>query len=164
MEQTVNQEVNQQTVNQEQTTEGKTFSQDDVNRIVEERLKREREKYADYSVLKEKSEKFDAIEEANKTELQKAQERAQALETELNERKRADEIREIRDKVAKETGIPANLLKGSTEEECNEEAKAIAEFAKPGTYPQVKDGGEVTHTGKATTRQQFEEWANKAFN
>lgn len=153
-----------ETVNQEEVTEEvKTFTQDDVNRIVEDRLKREREKYADYAVLKEKSEKLDAMEEASKTELQKAVERANALESELNDYKKANEVREIREKVAKETGIPANLLKGSTEEECKEEAQAIAEFAKPNAYPQVKDGGEVTNTtSKLTTKKQFEQWANEA--
>lgn len=149
-----------ETVNQEEAT--KTFTQDDVNRIVEDRLKREREKFADYSVLKEKSEKFDAMEEANKSELQKALDRANALETELADRKKADEVREVREKVAKETGIPVHLLKGATEEECKEEAKAIAEFAKPSGYPQVKDGGEVTKTGKLTTRKQFEDWVNES--
>ena len=149
-----------ETVNQVEAT--KTFTQDDVNRIVEDRLKREREKFADYSVLKEKSEKFDAMEEANKSELQKALDRASALETELADRKKADELREVREKVAKETGIPVHLLKGATEEECKDEAKAIAEFAKPSGYPQVKDGGEVTKTGKLTTRKQFEDWVNES--
>jgi hypothetical protein len=37
----------------------KTFSQSDVNRIVEDRLRREQAKYADYDDLKAKAAKFD---------------------------------------------------------------------------------------------------------
>lgn len=152
-----------ETVKQE-TTQDKTFTQDEVNKIVENRLQREREKYADYSVLKEKSEKFDAMEEANKSELQKALDKATSLETELTTIKKANEVREIRERVAKETGIPATLLKGATEEECKEEAQAIADFAKPGSYPSVKDGGEVSNGSKNSTREQFAQWASEAFN
>lgn len=66
-----------ETVNQENTTatqpetESKTFTQEEMDAIIGERLKRERAKYVDYEALKEKADKFDAFEEANKTELQK---------------------------------------------------------------------------------------------
>lgn len=154
----------QETVNQETATEVKTFTQDELNAIVADRLDRERKKYEGFEDLKAKAEKFDEIEAANKTELQKATERAEKLEQELNGMKQAETLRGIRDKVAKETGVPAELLTGTTEEECTTQAKSIMEFAKPSTYPSLKDGGEVTKVGKPTTRQQFAEWANNAFN
>lgn len=47
-------------------------TQDDLNRIVGERLAREREKYADYESLKEKAAAHDAAIEAAKTEAEKA--------------------------------------------------------------------------------------------
>lgn len=150
---------NQQTENTE-----KTFTQAEVDAIVGDRLKRDRQKYADYDTLKEKADKFDAMEEANKSELQKAIERGDALQVELDKLKGANAVREMRNKVAEETGVPAHLLTGKTEDECREQAQAIVEYAKPSSYPAIKDGGEVRHTGKATTRQQFAEWANKAFN
>ena len=58
-------------------------SQDDLNRIIGERLDRERAKYADYDDLKAKAERFDEIEDANKTEIEKARERVKAVEDEL---------------------------------------------------------------------------------
>lgn len=61
---------------------GKTFDQEDVNRIVQERLARERAKYDDYDDLREKAEQFEEMQEARKTELEKAQERAAKLEKE----------------------------------------------------------------------------------
>lgn len=141
----------------------RTFSQDEVNAIVGKRLADEKVKYADYEDLKAKAAKFDELEETKKSELQKATERAATLEQELNSMKKAEEVRTIRETVAKETGIPAHLLTGTTEEECKAQAAAIADYAKPSPYPAVKDAGEVSHVGKVTTRQQFAEWSNKVF-
>lgn len=154
-----------ETVNQEVTTGiEKTFTQDDVNAIVGERLAREREKFADYELLKEKASKFDEAEEASKSELQKATERAEKLESELKTMKKAEELRTIREKVSAETGVPASLLTAETEEGCTEQAKGILAFKGEVTYPTLPDGGEVQGAPKGTTKQQFAEWANKAFN
>lgn len=149
--------------NQATENTGKTFTQDEVNAIVTDRLTRDRAKYADYDALKEKAAKLDQIEEANKTELQKATERADGLQAELDKLKSENAVRDLRAKVAEETGVPMNCLTGSTEEECRAQAKAIAEYAKPAAYPKVRDGGEVTSVGTMTTRQQFAEWAKQAF-
>lgn len=142
-------------------SEPKTFTQEEVNAIIGERIGREREKYADYEALKEKAVKFDEMEEASKTELQRATEKAAALETELLTIKKSNEVREVREKVAKDTGVPAHLLSGETEEACMDQAYAILSYkneSKAGNYPAVKDGGEVSKVGKPTTRQQFAEW------
>jgi uncharacterized protein YhaN len=130
--------------------------------MITERLSREKAKYADYDTLKEKADKFDQAEEASKTELQKANDKAAKLQKELEELKSADKVREIREKVAKEKQIPASLLTGSTEEECTAQADAILSFAKPDDYPSVKDGGETNvSSGKKTTREQFENWVEQ---
>ena len=97
-----------------------------------------------------------------KTELEKATERAAALQTELDQLKHDSSVRELRDKVSLETGVPALLLKAETEDEMREMAKAILDFHNP-SYPAVKDAGEVSHIGKQTTKQQFADWADKAF-
>jgi len=132
----------------------RTFTQDEVNAIVGKRLAEEKGKYADYDVLKAKADKFDEAEEKNKTELEKATERANNLEAELTALKKADEVRTMRENVANETGIPVHLLTGATEDECKAQAEAIKAFAQPGGYPKVKDGGEMPKpTG--STKQQF---------
>ena len=155
MAETVNQETN--------ATETKTFTQEEVNAIVGERLGREREKFSDYDSLREKAAKFDEMEEASKSALQKATEKAEKLEAELKGMKRSEELRQIRDKVASETGVPVNLLTGESEEACLEQAKGILAFKGDITYPTLKDGGEVQGSPKGTTKQQFAEWANQAF-
>ena len=58
-------------------------SQDDLNRIIGERLDRERAKFSDYDDLKAKASRLDEIEDANKTEIEKARERVSAVEDEL---------------------------------------------------------------------------------
>ena len=154
-----------ETVNQVETnateTEAKTFTQDELNAIVSDRIKREKEKYAGYAELKEKAEKFDQMEEASKSEIQKMTEKASKLEAELLQMKKAEDIREIRAKVSQVTGVPANLLTAETEEECQAQADAIKAYAKPTGYPSVRDAGEIHNTSGMTTAQQFAEWFNK---
>lgn len=161
MSETVNQ-VNQNTNNENAgTAPERTFTQAELDAVIGERLSRERAKYADYETLKEKASKFDEAEEASKTELQKAQDKMAAYKAELDSLKKAESVRAIRDKVAKETGVPVSLLTGETEEACTDQAKAILEFAKPSGYPSVRDDGEVTSPTKGTAQEEFSEWFRK---
>ena len=138
----------------------KTFTQSEVDSIVKDRLTRERAKFPDYDDLKAKAARLDELEEASKTELQKATDRAEKLQKELDGMRQAETVRSVREKVAEETGVPANLLTGETEEACKEQASAIKAYAQP-KYPNVKDGGEPSKaTGKKATRDQFAEWLN----
>lgn len=93
--------------------------------------------------------------------LKEATDRAAALQAELDGMKKANDLRAMREKVAGETKVPAALLSGETEEACTAQAKAILEFAKPGAYPTVKDGGEPPHNPKPATRDKFAEWAKE---
>ena len=55
-------------------------AQDQVDRIVQERLNRERQKFADYDDLKQKATRFDEMEAASLSDLEKANSRADAAE------------------------------------------------------------------------------------
>lgn len=157
---------NMETVNQEtgKNETPKTFSQEEVNAIVGERLSREREKYSDYEDLKAKADKLAELENASKSELEKAVEKATALENELNSLKNANEIRCIRDKVAEEKGIPSDLLNGNTLEECQAQADKLLSFKNSHSgYPSVKDGGENNNVNKGTAQEQFTDWFNEHF-
>lgn len=153
---------NNQDVTTTQNAQGsaveKTFTQADVDRIVTNRLS----KYSDYDELKEKAAKFDEAEEASKSELQKAIDKANSLQAELDGLKKESEIRQVRDEVSQETGVPASLLTASTKEECEAQAKAIAEYKAQNApaYPAVKDGGDPHINAKRTTRDQFADWLN----
>ena len=151
-----NQDVN---VTQSADEPERTFTQEEVNRIVSNRVA----KYADYEQLKEKARAFDQAQEDAKSDLQKAQEKAASLQTEIDQLKKRDSVRAMRDEVAKETGIPVSMLTFDTEDECKKQAQTILDYIKknPG-YPAVRDGGEVGTVSKGTAKQQFEEWAKEA--
>lgn len=149
---------NQEVTATQDAPKEKTFTQADVDRIVTKRLS----DFSDYEELKAKAEKYDEAEEANKSELQKAIDKANALQAELDGMKKADEIRTVRDEVSKNMGVPASLLTGSTLEECEAQAKAIAEYKAQSNpaYPAVKDGGDPHINVKKNTRDQFADWLN----
>ena len=150
-----------ETVNQEQTPAEpeKTFTQAELNAIVADRLSRERGKYADYDQLKEKAAQFDAAQEAGKSELQKAQELAAQYKSQLEELTKATAARDARDKVASESGVPASLLTGETDEACKAQAEAILKFkGAVSPYPDTHDSGEHHPPAGGTTRDQFKDW------
>lgn len=87
-------------------------SQEDLDKVIGARLAREREKFADYDDLKAAASKLaDA-------EARLAQIDAQAA------------LDKIRNDVAKEVGVPADLLRGSTKDELAAHASALAEALK----------------------------------
>ena len=160
------------TVNQENGTVGtgpepqgeRTFTQSELNAIVTDRLSRAQEKYKDYEALKEKAAQFDAAQEAGKTELQKANEKAEALQKQVDAYTKAETLRSVRKKVSEATGVPEELLYGEDEETCNAQAQTILKYMKPGeSGTVVKDGGEVIHkNGAGSTRDQFADWFRQA--
>lgn len=128
-------------------------SQEELDRIIEARLARERKRFQDYDELKAKSEQLAQIEEANKTEAEKAAERLAAAE------KRAAELeaKAVRAEVAAAKGVPASLLTGSTQEELEASADALIEFrGEQKQTPSSSALGRVNgQTVKGTTADQF---------
>lgn len=139
-----------ETVNQESSSAAaepqaeRTFTQSEMNAIIQDRLTRERSKYADYDALKATAE------------------RADALQKQVDALTKANSIRELRSKVSAETGVPAELLNGETEEACKAQAQAILKFAKPSGYPTVKDGGDPAKKMTGSTSEQFAAWFEQA--
>ena len=146
------------------TQEPRTFTQEEVNSFLAKDRKQMEEKYSDYAELKEKAARLDQIEEDAKSELQKAQEKAEKLQAEISAYKHDAEIRSIRDKVAQSTGVPVGLLSGETEEACTEQANAILSFKADAPYPTIKDGGEAQVSTKLDARSAFKEWASKTID
>jgi len=146
----------EETVQQEQTAEPeRTFSQAEVDAIISDRLKREREKYADYADIKKRASAYD---EMVKQQSESAKE-TESLKAQLASLQKTIETRDARDKVAAETGVPASLLTADTEEDCKKQAAAILAFrGEVPKYPTVSDGGEVPKPAGGSTRQQFAAW------
>lgn len=80
-------------------------------------------------------------EEKYNTDTQNLQGQISALQKDIN-------TRNARDKVSADTGVPANLLTGDTEESCKAQADAILAWrgAQP-KYPSTNDGGEPAGGG-----------------
>lgn len=112
----------------EQNHDKSTFkapeSQEELDRIIQKRIERVKASYQDYDALREKAAKLDEMEEAKKSELDKANHRAEQLEQELEQAK----LQVLRSDVAQTKGVPANLLTGSTQEELEASADALLEF------------------------------------
>ena len=93
----------------------------------------------DYEALKAKAAKFDEIEEQNKSDLEKATERAEAAEKELAGLKHSADVAKWKAAASAATGVPVAALRGDTEEEITAHAEAI-KAAIP-IYPQVTETG-----------------------
>lgn len=146
---------------------GRTFTQDELNAIVQKRISETQRKYSDYESLKEKAGKYDAVQEAGKTEFEKATSKADKYEKLYNDLVAQNKIQTIRSNISEKTGVPVSLLTATTEEDCEAQAQAILAFAKPETptfgYPAVRDTGETRATGKKTTADLFGDWMNQNF-
>ena len=107
-------------------------TQDELNRIIADRITREKAKYADYADLKTKASEFDKLADAQKTETQRALERAEAAERALAESQSAA----LRLSVIARHGIPAEyqeFVSGGSEDELEARAtKVKAMFATAG--------------------------------
>lgn len=119
-------EAGEQQPSQEQSQEHTSFTQDDVNRIVQERLQREREKYADYDDLKTAAERAQELEE-----------QTQELTAKVAEFESKEEHRKLVADVAETAGVPAGVLKGDTKEELEAHADALKEILQNTTGPVI---------------------------
>lgn len=134
----------------EETAAPETFTQSDVDRIVRERVQRERAKYADYDALKAKAEGAKSVEDRL---------------AEMEQRTAAAEASALRSDVAARYGISAEdrdlLLTGTDAETLEAQAKRIAEASE-----RKKKANIVPREGnnpKATGGDEEREFVRKLF-
>jgi len=132
-------------------------TQDELNRIISERVARERAKTADYADLKAKAAKFDEIDAQSKSEVEKATEKAAAIERERDQA----QSRLNRLEVALEKGLSpsqAKRLVGDTREELEADAdellKDLGDSNKPRS-PKPDPNQGRSGSGTASTADQF---------
>lgn len=127
-------------------------SQEDFDKAIQARIARERAKIpTDYDDLKAKATKYAEWEESQKTESQKAIDRAEAAE------KRAAELeaRTTRAEVAAAKGVPVELLTGSTTEELEAAADALIKFKGEQTSRLHASREGNSPSNQSTTEQEF---------
>ena len=145
-------ENNQNTTQQQSTQQGaptqpegnggsteKMFTQEDVNRIVRDRLARERAKTADVETQEADFAKREADLAKREADFEEREAAVKALELQV-----------LKKHAAMQLGLPeevADRLRGSDETEILEDAKGLlkAMGKVPVGYPNVRDGGEPAH-------------------
>lgn len=124
----------------------KTFNQADVDRIVQERLAKEKAKYADYDELKAKAAKADEDAASSKTDLEKLTEQIEGLK-----KAQADsDLKALRAEVAVAKGLTAaqaKRLAGNSREDLEADADEILE-----AFPVAKKDDD-TPSGAPPSRQ-----------
>ena len=131
---------------QQGTGETRTFTQADLDRIVADRLAREKAKFADYDEAKAKAAELDKLRESEKSDLEKLQGTPEEILGELS--RTQNELR-ISRAITKHNLSPedAEFLSGETDEEV--EAKAAKLAAR--TNAAGNGGGTNDNTGDGTT-------------
>lgn len=130
--------------------ETKTFNQEDVNRIVGERLMREREKLPNIDELKAKAERLDELEEAQRTETEKLANERDGLKEKLGPL----ETENLRLRVALDKNLPSQLidrLKGGTKEEMETDADELMKLVGGREETTDFDGGARTTPAEKKT-------------
>ena len=118
-------------------------TQEELNRIIEDRLGRERAKYAKFDEYKADSEAYQAIKgkdyEKQISDLNGDLAKKSKDLSDVTKRAEQAERSLLRSKVAREEGLPwelADRLQGEDEKALREDAKALAKFAGTSMEPQ----------------------------
>ena len=134
-------------------------TQEELNRIVEGRLERERAKYANYEAYKADSEAYAAIKgkdyEGQIKGLSDDLAKARGDLGTMTKRAETAERSLLRSRVAREAGLPAELadrLAGEDEKAMKADAEALAKLVKPQQEPQPL----ADHSGPAVDGNEAE--------
>jgi hypothetical protein len=127
-------------------------SQEELTKLIGERINKVKSKYADYDDVKAKAAEFDKAQEASKSELQKAADRAAQAEKERDELRLAH----ARAEVALDKGLTptqAKRLVGSTKEELEADADEL--LADLGTPSKAKADPKSLKSGSSGSSEQL---------
>lgn len=103
----------------------KLFAQEDVDKVVESRLDRERKKFSDYDDLKEKAGKLDTINAEWETKLKSAGDEKSAIEKERD----AAKLDVVKIKAMHEFGVKddlAEFINGADEKTIRDQAEKLS--------------------------------------
>ena len=137
-----NTETTEAATTQTDTSAPKTFTQEELDRIVGERVSREKSKYAD---VEEKARKFDELQEASKTDLERITGERDTFKTTAE----SAAAENLRLRVALAKGLPSELidrLRGSNKEELEADADELLKLVKPQGHTSF-DGGKGRESG-----------------
>lgn len=145
----------------EPTQGGSTYTppatQADLDRIVENRLQRERQKYSDYDQLKAQAEQMQGL----VAERDSLRSQLETANSELSTYKANDQRRQWAVEVAQETGVPADVLRGDSKEDMLAHASSLKSYLMPSAPRVGSDGRQPQNQAKPTLQQSFAEALGK---
>lgn len=100
-------------------------SQEELNRLIGQRIAKVESRFGDYEDVKAKAAKFDEAQEAAKSDLEKATARAEAAESKVKEYEQRTQIATWKSEIVKDSKVPAEALRGTTREELEEHFEAL---------------------------------------
>lgn len=110
----------------EEQEQARTFTQEEVDAIVKQRVSRvKHEPPADYEEMKAKLAEYERGSGEVEDEMKRLQERLGRLESENESMKHERELAMWRSEAQEETGVPASILRGDSEDEVREHARAV---------------------------------------
>ena len=131
-------------------------TQADLDRIVENRLQRERQKYSDYDQLKAQVAQLDGLvaeRDALRSQLETAN-------NELDNFRSNDQKRQWASEVEQETGVPADIVRGDSKEDMLAHATSIKDHLVPAAPRIGSDGRQPQNQAKPTLQQSFADMMN----
>ncbi len=154
-----------------QQNAGKTFTQEEIDKIIADRLKREREKYKDYEELKKNAAEYQKWKESQMTEAEKLQAKLAEYEKTLADKElevATAKAEQIKAKVLAEMGMPLNLSErifGTTEEEIRQDAEQLKQLLGIQGRPIGSGTNPTTGAGvKTFTRAQIQAMTPEEIN
>lgn len=99
-----------------------------------------------------------------KQNFKRRRKRTQNYKQRLKGLEKEKKLLDTRSKVAKEKGVPADLLTGEDEDTCKAQEDAILKFAKGPKYPGIKEPKhEMNQNSTSNTNNDFRELAGQIF-
>ncbi|MDY2626154.1 MAG: hypothetical protein SOV74_07565 [Coriobacteriales bacterium] len=111
----------------------------------------------------EKAKAYDELQEQSKTELQKAREQAAAYKRQVDDLNAKAEADAARAKVARDTGVPAELIAGDDEDSMRQFAEAVAKWGKPSSAPRTRRPGSFANDAGESKDAAKRELARRIF-
>nr|DAQ40580.1 MAG TPA: major capsid protein [Bacteriophage sp.] len=138
-------------------------TQEELDNIVKERIRREREKYSDYEELKKRVSELETENGALKSTVEEDKQTRAGLDaqiTDLQGKVSNYETASLRTRIALQNGLPYDLadrLQGTDEASLTADAERLAGFMRPAPVPQapLKDVEPEVSSGKELEMRQM---------
>ena len=107
------------------------------------------------------AEELDQLKQSQMTEAEKAKAKAEKLQKKVDEYESEKQRAQWRTQVSNDTGVPSDVLRGSTLEELQQHAEQLKVLLKPGPTPPLAFGAERQPSNRSASQ---EDWLRSQFH